>query len=84
VPTGAGGGAEAVGVVDDGAGREGLGFLALHAVPGEGGGGVVGAGGLGEVEGGDIVGPGGLPLPSTESNGGRVWGESSADVPAFE
>jgi len=52
VPTGAGGGAEAVGVGDDLAGGEGLGFLAAQAVPGEGGGGVVGAGGLGEVEGG--------------------------------
>ena len=52
VPTGAGGGAEAVGVGDGLAGWEGLGFLAAHAVPGEGGGGVVGAGGLGEVEDG--------------------------------
>ena len=34
------------------AGGEGLGSLAAHAVPGEGGGGVVGAGGLGEVEDG--------------------------------
>ena len=37
VPTGAGGGAEAVGVGDGLAGGEGLGSLAAHAVPGEGG-----------------------------------------------
>ncbi len=52
VLTGAGGGAEAGGVGDDLAAGEGLGFFAAHAVPGEGGGGVVGAGGLGEVEDG--------------------------------
>jgi len=39
-------------VGDDLAGEEGLVFLAAHAVPGEGGGGVVGAGGLGKVEDG--------------------------------
>ena len=50
MPTGVGSGAEAVGLGDDLADGEGLGFLAAHAVPCEGGGGVVGADGLGEVE----------------------------------
>ena len=54
------------------AGGEGLGLLAIHAVPGEGGRGVLGTVGWGEVEGGVAVGSGGIPLCFAEPSGGRA------------